>query len=136
MVQIADLESAYWKHLGMRVVIGGDGKAGVELEVTEKLLQRLGNMHGGALASVIDSAIGVAINQQLRPEEDAVTVELKINYLRPVNKGKIRGEGKVIQIGQKIIVAQGEIINESGEIVAIGMATFMRIPHNSDPVTE
>lgn len=128
MVQITDLERGhYWKLLGMKTGAGVDGKLGVELEVSENLIQVYGNIHGGVIASVLDSAIAVAINQQLGPGEGAVTVEIKINYLRPVSKGKIRGEGSVIQKGRKIIVAQGEIRDESGQMVAFGTATFMRI---------
>ena len=123
-----DLESGnFWRHLGMTTVVGDDGKTRVLMKVTENLKQFYGNVHGGAIASLIDSAIAVAINQRLEPEEGASTVELKINYLRPINKGNLWGEGKVIQKGRKIVVAQGEIKNDEGQILAIGTATFMII---------
>jgi len=129
MVQIGDLANGpYWKLIGMNVVDCSDGKMGVEIEVTEDLLQVYGNVHGGVIASILDSVIAVAINQQLAPGEGAVTVEMKLNYLRPVNKGRIRGIGTVIQKGRKIIVGQGEIMDDAGKTVAIGTATFMVIP--------
>lgn len=127
MVQIAELKRGpYWKHIGMNPVTGVDGKIRVELELSENLLQVYGNLHGGVIASVLDSCIAVAINQSLEPGEGAVTLELKINYLRPVSKGKICGEGAVIKKGKIVIVAQGEIKDESGQLVAFGTATFMR----------
>jgi len=69
----------------------------------------------------------VAVNQQLEPGEGASTVELKLNYLRAANKGTLRGSGQVIQKGRKIIVAQGEIKNDEGQLLAFGTATFMII---------
>lgn len=126
MVRVADLESGnYWKHIGMTTVVDVHGKTRVLLKVTEKLKQFYGNLHGGVIASLLDSAIAVAVNQQLEPGEGASTVEIKINYLRSINDGTLWGEGKVIQKGRKIVVAQGEIKDDAGQILAIGTATFM-----------
>lgn len=126
MVRIADLESGnYWKHMGMSTVVNEDGKTQVIMEVTDNLLQFYGNVHGGVFAGLLDAAIAVAVNQQLEPGEGASTVELKLNYLRGASEGTLRGEGKVIQKGRKIVVAQGEIRNDAGQMLAIGTATFM-----------
>ena len=126
MVRIADLETGpYWKHIGMQTVSDVDGKIGVVMEVTEELKQFYGNIHGGVIASLMDSAIAVAVNQQLDTGEGASTVEMKINYLRPANEGKLWAQGKLIQKGRKIIVGQGEIKDDAGQIVAFGTATFM-----------
>ena len=128
MVLVADLESGnYWKHMGMKTVIDEDGRTQVIMEVTESLKQFYGNVHGGVFAGLLDSAIAVAVNQQLEPGEGASTVELKLNYLRSVNKGTLRGVGKVIKKGRKIVVAQGEIKDDAGQLLAIGTATFMII---------
>ena len=126
MVRVADLETGnYWKHIGMTTVVGDDGITRVELTINENLLQFYGNVHGGVIASLIDTAIAVAVNQQLDSGEGASTVELKVNYLRPISEGTLWGEGKVIQKGRSIVVAQGEIKNEDGQLLAIGTATFM-----------
>ncbi|MCB8817149.1 PaaI family thioesterase [Desulfosporosinus shakirovi] len=126
MVQVADLESGnFWKHIGMTTVVGVDGKTRIQLPVNENLKQFYGNLHGGVIAALIDSAIAVAVNQQLDPGEGASTVEIKINYLRPISEGTLWGEGMVIQKGKKIVVAQGEIKDDAGKKLAIGTATFM-----------
>jgi len=109
----------------MSTVTGDDGIIRVGMDVTEDLKQFYGNIHGGVISSLMDSTIAVAINQQLEPGEGASTVEIKVNYFRPVSKGRIIGEGKVIQKGRKIVVGQGEIRDEEGRIVAFGTATFM-----------
>ncbi|EHQ88202.1 PaaI family thioesterase [Desulfosporosinus youngiae] len=126
MVRVADLEKGnYWRHLGMSTIVGADGITRVQLTVSDELLQFYGNLHGGVIASILDSAIAIAVNQQLDPEEGATTVELKINYLRAISEGTLWGEGKVIKKGRNLVVAQGEIKNDTGEILAIGTATFM-----------
>lgn len=125
MVQVADLESSkFWKHLGMSTVVGVDGITRIQLTVHENLIQFYGNLHGGVIAAMIDSAIAVAINQELDPGEGASTVEIKINYLRAISEGTLWAEGKVIQKGRSIVVGQGELKDEAGQILAIGTATF------------
>ncbi len=126
MVQISDLESGnYWKHIGMTTIEGIDGKIQIAMEINEKLKQFYGNVHGGVIAGLLDSSIAVAVNQQLASGEGASTVEMKINYLRPANGGTLRAEGKVIQKGRKLIVGQGEVKDDAGNMVAFGTATFM-----------
>lgn len=126
MVRIADLETGnYWKHINMTTETDADGKIQVFLTITDDLKQIYGNVHGGVIASLMDSTIAVALNQQLDPKQGASTVEMKINYLRPANKGTLRGEGKVIQKGSKLMVGQGEIRDEAGKLVALGTATFI-----------
>ncbi|WP_407311057.1 PaaI family thioesterase [Desulfosporosinus sp. SB140] len=125
MVRISELESGYyWKHMGMSI-IEHEGKTQIIMEINDNLKQFFGNVHGGVLAGLLDSSIAVAVNQQLDPEVGASTVEMNINYLRPVNVGTLRAEGKVIRKGRNLIVGQSEIKDDAGNLVAIGTATFM-----------
>jgi len=50
---------------------------------------------------------------------------MKLNYLRPVNKGTLYGEGEIVRIGKQVIVGKGEIKDSVGRMVAFGTATFM-----------
>lgn len=126
MVRISDLENSnYWKHIGMTAIETTEGIIQVIMEINDNLKQFYGNVHGGAIAGLLDTSIAVAINQQLGSEEGAITVEMKINYLRPVNGGTLRAEGRVIQKGRKIIVGQSEIKDDADNLVAFGTATFM-----------
>jgi acyl-CoA thioesterase len=115
----------------MKTVSGVDGKTRVVMKLTEDLKQFYGNIHGGVIASLMDSAIAVAVNQQLDPGEGASTVEIKVNYLRSISSGQLWGEGKVIQKGKQIIVGQGEIKDDAGRMVAFGTATFMVVQVDS-----
>jgi len=126
VVRIADLETGpFWKHMNMEIVTRDDDTKVVKLTITEELKQYYGNIHGGAIASLMDSAIAIAVNQQLDPEEGASTIEMKLNYLRPASQGALWGEGRIIQKGRKIIVGQAEIKNDEGQLVAVGTASFM-----------
>src|SRR5690242_19676424 len=82
----------YYQLLGMRVVSMGNGEARLELPVEEKLLQIYGGVHGGATASLADSAVAVALISASEGDEKAFTVELKLNFLAPVSKGKLTAE--------------------------------------------
>ncbi|OLN30200.1 PaaI family thioesterase [Desulfosporosinus metallidurans] len=126
MVRISDLKNGnYWKHIGMTTIENTEGIIQVIMEINDNLKQFYGNVHGGAIAGLLDTSIAVAINQQLGSEEGAITVEMKINYLRPVNGGTLRAEGRVIQKGRNIIVGQSEIKDDADNLVAFGTATFM-----------
>ena len=126
MVRIADLESSnYWNYIGMRTVETAEGKIQVIIDVNDNLKQFYGNVHGGVIATLLDTSIAVAINQELGEGEGAATVEMRINYLRPVNTGRLRAQGKIIQKGRKIIVGQGEIKDDADNLIAFGTATFI-----------
>ncbi len=118
--------SAPWYRLiGMVPKVQGD-RVVVEMEIDERRhLQALGTTHGGAIASVLDSAIGLNVNREVvKMGKTAVTAQLNIHYLRPVMKGKIVGVGMPMHIGSKVTVGYGEVRNEEGELVAVGTATF------------
>jgi acyl-CoA thioesterase len=96
----------------------------MELEITSRLTNILGTLHGGATASLIDAAIGVAIIGHLggRP---ATTVELKLNYLRPATHGKLRARSKIIKTGKTLAVATAEVHDLHGHLIAMGSATYL-----------
>lgn len=125
MVDVTKIKvNPYWKHLGMELSDFDGDKTVVTLDVTGNLKQIYGTVHGGVLASLVDSAIAVAIHRQLDADEGCSTVEMKLNYLRPVNGGRLTAEGRVVQRGRKIAVGQCEIRDETGQMVAFGTATF------------
>ncbi len=99
----------------------------VELEVDEnRHYQALGTAHGGVVASVLDSCIGLRINFELfKQGKKAVTAQLNVHYLKPVRKGKIKGVGEIVKMGSKTAVGRGEVVDETGEVVATGTATFI-----------
>ncbi|MEM0353705.1 MAG: PaaI family thioesterase [Archaeoglobaceae archaeon] len=116
--------SAPWyKLLGMKIELGET--ISIVLEVQEKHLQALGVAHGGVIASVLDSAIGLNINKELVGKKKvAVTSQLNVHYLKPVTLGKIKATAKPLYIGSKVAVGFGELKDESGDVLAVATATF------------
>ncbi len=118
--------SAPWYRLiGMVPKLQGD-RVVIEMEISrEKHLQALGMTHGGAIASVLDSAIGLNVNREVvKMGKSAVTAQLNIHYIKPVSEGKIIGVGMPVHIGKKVCVGYGEVRNDEGELIATGTATF------------
>ena len=117
--------SNYWTLLGMSVLHREKGKAEIALPVSDKLLQLFGVVHGGAIASLIDSVIGLAVNGFLDHGQQAATVEMNVNFLLPVTGGRLIAAGTILQQGKRIIVGSAEVRDERDRLVACGRATYI-----------
>lgn len=112
------------QHLGFRLTrVYKDGVA-LECAIEPHKLNLLGTLHGGVTATLIDAAAGFAIISALggRP---ATTVELKVNYLRPVTHGKIRARSRILKMGRTLAFATVEVKDAHGRLVAAGSTTYM-----------
>lgn len=85
----------------------------------------MGTLHGGVLCDVADAAMGIAFASTLAPEESFTTVELKINFFRPVWEACLRAEGKVVRRGNLMGYMECEITDEQGRLVAKASSTCM-----------
>lgn len=117
--------SPFYKTLGIKVVDMSDGIGRLEIDNLEPLRQPAGLVHGGALASLADSAMAVAIlSLDQRPRQFA-TIEMKINYILPVSDGKVTAEAKVIRRGKRVIFGECNIFNSKNKLVAQALLTFI-----------
>lgn len=103
------------------------GVATLGLEIKPELKQNHGVVHGGAIASLIDSATAFAIISLLPPDEHATTVDLTISYLRPLTEGRVRAVARVIRSGKRLIVVSAEVFNEQGTLAATALSTYIKI---------
>jgi len=87
----------------------------------------IGSVHGGYAATLLDSAMGVAIHSLLEAGQAYTTVEIKINFVRPITDatGQTRAEAKVISIGKRLATAEGRLTDSNGKLLAHGTATCM-----------
>jgi|YNPNPStandDraft_1061719.scaffolds.fasta_scaffold36966_2 uncharacterized protein (TIGR00369 family) len=115
--------SPYYRHIGMRVVECLEGTSRLELQAKECVQNLYGTLHGGVLASLVDSACGVALGTLLEEGEFAVTVDLRINYLCAASAGLLLAEGRVLQRGRNIGVAEADVRAAGGTLIAKGMTT-------------
>lgn len=85
----------------------------------------LGVVHGGLAATLLDSALGCAINTMAPPGKVFTTLELKINYTRPLTRevGPVRCEARVIHIGSRVATAEGRVVDARGKLYAHGTTT-------------
>ena len=109
--------------LGMHLVHHGEGQATLTLEVGKKFHNPMGTLHGGIMTDLADAAMGIATITTLADDESFSTLELKMNFLRPVFEGKITAEGKILHRGSTIAMAECVVKNEAGKDVARGTAT-------------
>lgn len=113
------------KLIGFKLVEAGEGRAVVTLEAGPQHTNPMGTLHGGILCDIADAAMGIAFNSTLAPTESFTTVELKINFFRPVWKAQLRAEGKVVRRGRTVGYVECEITDENGRAIAKASSTCL-----------
>jgi uncharacterized protein (TIGR00369 family) len=120
--------SPYFSLLSMEIKDLEWGTCVLEVELEEKHLQPFGYVHGGAIASVIDAAAFWAVFPQVKDGMGLTTVEMKVNYLAPVQKGKLVAKGRCIKMGKTLALGEAYINSAEGNVLAHGTATMMVVP--------
>lgn len=113
------------KTLGFELV-AVDPDAGtieVAFTATEDFLNPFGTVQGGFLAAMLDDTLGPALVATLGPGESAPTTDLHVQFLRPVSPGRLVGRGRIVRKGRDIGFLAGELVDESGTVVATATAT-------------
>ena len=112
--------------LGMEMVDISHGKAILKLKMRDELRQPHGVLHGGATASIIDTAMAFAVITCLQKDEKATTIDLTVHYLRPVSKGEIVCTAKVVRAGKRILTVSAECVSDEGKITATALSTYTK----------
>lgn len=116
--------SPYYRLLGMEVTEIKKGESRIEMPFKQDLTHPYGIAHGGAIASLADSAVAMALIGLVEPKDRITTIEFKINFFASVGKGEMKAHAKIIYRGSKIAVGDVEIVNEEGKLVAKLIATY------------
>jgi len=114
--------------LGMRIVEVAWGEATFALTPGESLYNPIGMVHGGVTATLLDSAMGCAVQTELPAGVGYSTLELKVNYLRPIlaDTGPVRCRGRVVHRGGTVATAEGRAWREAdGELLAHATTTCL-----------
>jgi len=111
--------------IGFQVTSVRHGEAAVELEASDIHANPMGTLHGGVLCDIADAAMGIAYASTLDDGESFTTLELKINFLRPVWKEKLRAVGKVVKRGRVVGMVECDVTNADGALVARSSCTCM-----------
>jgi len=102
-----------------------DGRATVVLAAGPQHANPMGTLHGGILCDIADAAMGLAFASTLAAEESFATIELKINFFRPVWQGQLTAEGTVVQRGRSVGYVECTITDERKRLVAKAASTCM-----------
>ena len=104
-----------------------EGRVVFEAEPQEYHYNPIGSVHGGFAATMLDTAMGCAIHTLLPARTGYTTLEIKINYVRPLTgqTGRVFCEGKAVHVGGKIATAEGKITDRDGKLYAHGTTTCL-----------
>lgn len=100
----------------------------IDLDIGDRHLQPFGIVHGGVIATLIDTATFWAAFMRLPEDAGLVNVDLKLNYLKAVSSGQLRAEGRCLRAGRQISYAEASVFDPGGELVAHGTSTLMALP--------
>ncbi|HEV2014133.1 MAG TPA: alpha/beta fold hydrolase [Candidatus Dormibacteraeota bacterium] len=123
----------YLRLLNMRFIAVSDGSATFEMPPTSELYNPNNVVHGGAITSLADSAMGFAVFSTLAPGETFTTAELHLNFLRAVtaDSGTLRSIGRVVQRGQQVIVAEADVVDLQNQLIARAGSTNLILQRRS-----
>tara|TARA_Y100000588_G_C14254356_1_gene924784 strand:+ start:1543 stop:1914 length:372 start_codon:yes stop_codon:yes gene_type:complete len=110
--------------LGIDIIENHADGVSIECLVRKEFFNFRGVVHGGLTASVADSAMGIAVSRHYGPDTPVTTVEMKINYLRPVAAGKLVARSRIVRDGKRICVGQVDVRDGDDNLVAIALTTF------------
>lgn len=103
------------------------GQAVIDFEASERHANPMGTLHGGVLCDVADAAMGMAYASTLEEGETFATLELKINFLKPVWKAKLRAVGRVVKAGRTTGLVQCDVTDDGQQLVARATSTCMTL---------
>jgi uncharacterized protein (TIGR00369 family) len=107
-------------------LVAVDPEAGtieVTFTATEQFLNPIGVIQGGLLAAMLDDTLGPALVATIGPGQFAPTADLHVQFLRPARPGRLTGRGRIVRRGKDIAFMAGELLDDSGQIVATASAT-------------
>jgi uncharacterized protein (TIGR00369 family) len=113
--------------IGMRMIAAEPGRVTFELDAGPEHSSPPGTLHGGILCDLADAAMGCANLSQLEEGETFATVELKINFLKPVWTDRLSAVGEVLKAGRTLSLLDCRITDESGSLVAYATSTCMTL---------
>jgi len=118
----------YWTMLGIKLVDIKKGWAKLKLPYSKNIVQPHGVVHGGAIFSLADSALAMALIGLTERDEQFTTLEMKINFISSFNKGAITAEAKGRE--RERVLGEVNIVDEEGRLIAKSMGTYFIIKND------
>jgi uncharacterized protein (TIGR00369 family) len=117
----------YAKFLGLQLGAVLPGEVTIHLDIRDELKQNQGVVHGGAIASLIDTASAFAVLTRIDVEERVTTTDLTIHYLRPAIAGRVSATARIIRGGRRLFVLSVDVHDSAGALLATAVTTYIKI---------
>ena len=117
----------YAKLIGLELGEMRPGEANLYLDVRDELKQNQGVVHGGAVASLIDTAAAFAVVTRLESGERVTTTDLTVHYLRPITSGRLTATARIVRGGRRLLVLSVEVRNDQRVLVATAITSYLKL---------
>jgi uncharacterized protein (TIGR00369 family) len=127
--QLLSAEPAGWMEtLGARIAEAEPGRVVLELEAGPRHRHGGGVVQGGVITQIADAAMGMSLATMQEDGTWNTTIELKINFLRPVVEGRLRAVGRVVEIKQSLLFGEADVFDGEERLIATATSTCMAVP--------
>ena len=116
--------SEFYRWAGIELVHAGSGEVEIAFEAGPQHVNLQGLVHGGMLATLADTAMGLAVRTVLDPGRRHVTVQLGIEFLSPGRPGRIVAHGRSVKIGRQLGFAEADVVDARGRLLALARSTL------------
>ena len=116
--------SPFHASLGIDVVEASRGRVRLSIVTTEQQKNLLGTIHGGVLATLADTAMGLAVRTSIDAGRPHVTIEMAMHYLRPAEPGTVEAVGTVVRAGSQIAYAEADVFDAGGTLLARASGSY------------
>jgi uncharacterized protein (TIGR00369 family) len=126
---VGDGPRAGWREtIGARIAEVDEGRVVVELDADAKHRHEGGVVQGGIITQIADAAMGMSLLTMQPDNQSNTTIELKINFLRPVIEGRLRAVGRVVELKRTLLFSEADVLDQEGKLVARASSTCLAIP--------
>lgn len=120
--------SEFHQWAGLDLTEVGDGRCSLHLRLEPHHFNPQGIVHGGMIATLADTAIGLAVRSMLPPGLTHRTAQLNVHYLTKGEGARLTGNGRALHVGNRMGYGEGEVVDEQGRLLARAAATFIVLP--------
>ena len=113
--------------IGFTLTEVGPGRAVVAFDAGPRHANPMGTLHGGVLCDIADAAMGMAYAASLDEGETFTTLELKINFLKPVRTGRLVATGRLVKGGRTVGLLECDVVDDEERLVARASSTCMML---------
>jgi uncharacterized protein (TIGR00369 family) len=125
---LAAKPDGWMETLGARITEAEPGRVVLELEAGPQHRHGGGVVQGGVITQIADAAMGMSLATMQEDHIWNTTIELKINFIRPVVSGRVRAVGRVVEMRQTLLFGEADVLDEQGRLVARASSTCMPVP--------